>query len=99
MADPQIKPFNRFFLTREHPNGINDPYICTRTHLPRKFSIEDALVLAADLIRLAGGREAAEPYLKTVVDESPEAVTVQALPEIVIPDMNALENHESTVVG
>lgn len=52
--DPTIKTTNKFFLTRENPNGINEDRIYLRTHLPRILSLDDARELAFDLLSLAG---------------------------------------------
>ena len=61
MADPTIKTENKFFLTREHDNGINEDRIYLRSHLPRTLTLEDARALAADLLTLAGPAPSTTP--------------------------------------
>lgn len=72
MADPTIKLENKFFLARENDSPHGGEYIYTRTHLPRKFSLEDARTLAHDLLALAGEPETALTILP------PQAVEVDA---------------------
>lgn len=53
---------NRFFLKLETGTHFGGSRIMAATHLPRVFSLADAMELAAELIKLAGGLQAFEPY-------------------------------------
>lgn len=54
---------NKFFLKREEGTHHGGAKINAMTHLPRVFSVEDALTLAADLTKLSGGPAELEAYL------------------------------------
>lgn len=53
---------NRFYLKLETGTVHGGSRILAATHLPRVFSLADAMELAAELIKLAGGLQAFEPY-------------------------------------
>jgi hypothetical protein len=54
---------NKFFLKREDGIGHGGVKIAAMAHLPQIFTEADALTLAADLVKLAGGPAAFEDYL------------------------------------
>lgn len=53
---------NRFYLKLETGTHFGGSRILAATHLPRVYSLADAMELAAELIKLAGGLDAFRPY-------------------------------------
>lgn len=54
---------NKYFLKRETGPQFGGTKVMVMTPLPRMFSEDDALTLAADLVKLAGGPVAFGPVL------------------------------------
>ena len=54
---------NKFFLKREDSPAHGVAQIHAMTHIPRVLTEADALTLAADLVKIAGGPAELEPYL------------------------------------
>lgn len=68
MADPTIKPLNKFFLKKEIGVHHNGDRIFFMTHCPKNLSLEDARTLAYDLLALAGEPETTGQELVRVED-------------------------------
>jgi hypothetical protein len=79
---------NKFFVKREDAAHIGpEPRISFATHVPKVISEEDALNLAAHLVKNSGGREAFEPFAAAIVDAPVEpAIPSQPIPEEPAPD-------------
>lgn len=79
---------NRFYLKLETGTVHGGSRILAATHLPRVFSLADAMELAAELIKLAGGLQAFEPY---AVDAGLIKMPVLAAADQVEPNVAMLQ--------